>query len=108
MDRRRFLAGAGTAGALSLAGCAALGDTTEANTRFVEEGADRYFSFSADGTEVATAGVRFRAGTADDGPVPFRAWVDQERELDLTDLRLEFALPDRNDSLAMEPPAGHP
>jgi|GEM_PF-4263018 len=108
MDRRRFLAAAGTTGAVGLAGCSALSSTTDANATFVSEGKNRYFLFSVDGDEVATAGIRLYTGTAADGPVLFTFWAEQQRETSFSDFRLELTPSNRNAAIYMQAPSGSP
>lgn len=108
MERRRFLASAGAAGAVGLAGCAGLSGETETSVLWIRDGRDVYASVSADGEEVATAGVRFYSGTAADGPVSFEAWAEQERDTSFTDFELALTYENRNSELYMQPPSGRP
>lgn len=108
MNRRRVLASAGATFALGLAGCASRSGESTPDTRWTTDESEVYATFSAGGEAVGTAGVRFLAGTAADGPISFSVWVEQERDVSFTDLRLELTYEDRNSALYLEPPHGRP
>ncbi|MEE6208614.1 hypothetical protein U3A55_00370 [Salarchaeum sp. III] len=103
MQRRTFLAGAGAAGATGLAGCSALATEVSAATLWIDEGREVYASFSADGDEVAAAGLRFYE--AADDTVSFRAWVERTAGASYTDVRLALTHGDPPGALYMRPPS---
>ncbi|QDX40562.1 hypothetical protein [Salarchaeum sp. JOR-1] len=104
MQRRTFLAGAGAAGATGLAGCSALSTEVSATTLWIDDGREVYASFSADGDEVAAAGVRFYE-ERDAGVVPFRAWVERTDDAAYADVRLAVTHGDPAGALYMRPPS---